>query len=42
MRNRWALLIQTRGEDMEFVTDLPEDMVWAIEQLRKDPAVIRG
>ena len=30
------------GEDMEFVTDLPEDMVWAIEQLRKDPAVIRG
>lgn len=30
------------GELMEFVTDLPEDMVWAIEQLRKDPAVFRG
>lgn len=30
------------GELMEFVTDLPEDMVWAIEQIRKDPAVFRG
>ena len=30
------------GELVEFVTDLPEDMVWAIEQLRKDPAVFRG
>lgn len=30
------------GEVMEFVTDLPEDMIWAIEQLRKDPAVFRG
>ena len=30
------------GEVMEFVTDLPEDMGWAIEQLRKDPAVFRG
>ncbi len=30
------------GDKMEFTTDLPEDMIWTMEQLSKDPAYVRN